>query len=66
MINTDDGQFLVKLARSAIETYLNDGRIINVPQDINPHLKEERGVFVTLHRDGELRGCIDFPNQLNP
>ena len=29
MINTDDGQFLVKLARSAIETYLNDGRIIN-------------------------------------
>ena len=44
MINTDDGQFLLKLARSAIETYLNDGRIINVPQDINPHLKR-KGVF---------------------
>ena len=66
MINTDDGQFLVKLARSAIETYVNDGRIINVPQDINPHLKEERGVFVTLHRDGELRGCIGFPEPIKP
>jgi uncharacterized protein len=24
------------------------------------HLNEPRGVFVTLHREGELRGCIGF------
>ncbi|HHY00370.1 MAG TPA: TIGR00296 family protein [Methanothermobacter sp.] len=66
MINTDDGQFLVKLARSAIETYLTDGKFLKVSNDINPNLKEEMGVFVTLYRDGELRGCIGFPEPIKP
>lgn len=66
MINEDDGEFLVKLARSSIETYLTDGRIIKVPNDINPVLKEEMGAFVTLHHDGELRGCIGYPEPVKP
>jgi AmmeMemoRadiSam system protein A len=27
---------------------------------------EKRGVFVTLHRDGELRGCIGYPLPMKP
>ncbi len=66
MISDDVGEFLVKLARSAIENYMEDGRIIKVPDDVNPILKEERGAFVTLHLDGELRGCIGYPEPVKP
>lgn len=66
MITDDDGQFLVKLARTAIETYLAKGDIIKPPEDTKPILKEDRGVFVTLHRNGELRGCIGYPEPVKP
>jgi uncharacterized protein len=66
MINEGDGAFLVKLARSAIETYLNSSKIIQVPEDINPILKEERGAFVTLTKNGDLRGCIGYPEPVKP
>ncbi len=66
MINNDDGDFLVKLARSAIETYVTSGRTVNIPEEINPILKEERGVFVTLNSNGELRGCIGYPQPVKP
>lgn len=66
MLSDDEGKFLVKLARSAIETYLTDGKIINVSEDVKPTLKEEMGAFVTLNRDGNLRGCIGYPEPVKP
>lgn len=48
---------LLGLARKSIETYLNTGRHLEVSeQDLI--LKQEMGAFVTLHKNGELRGCI--------
>jgi AMMECR1 domain-containing protein len=41
IISIEEGEFLVKLARKSIETYLKDGKVINVPDDVNPILKEE-------------------------
>ncbi len=49
---------LVKLARKTIETYLKEGKVISPPADISPEMKERAGVFVSLHRQGKLRGCI--------
>ncbi len=49
---------LVKLARDAVESYVRHGRILNPPQPLTPEMKERAGVFVSLHRHGELRGCI--------
>ena len=66
MISDEDGEFLVKLARNAIETYINDKKIINVPDDLNPILNEEMGAFVTLTRNGDLRGCIGYPEPVKP
>jgi uncharacterized protein (TIGR00296 family) len=66
MISDDEGEFLVKLARSAIETYLKNGQIIKVSEDVAPILKEERGAFVTLQRGGDLRGCIGYPEPVKP
>jgi uncharacterized protein (TIGR00296 family) len=61
IISKEEGEFLVKLGRRAIETYLKNGKVINVPEDVSSTLKEEMGAFVTLHRNGDLRGCIGYP-----
>ncbi|WP_209625110.1 TIGR00296 family protein [Methanobacterium petrolearium] len=66
MISKEEGEFLVKLARKSIETYLKEGKVINVPDDVNPILKEEMGAFVTLNLDGDLRGCIGYPEPVKP
>ena len=49
---------LVQLARKTIETYLKENKIIAPPAELTPEMKEKAGVFVSLHRQGELRGCI--------
>ncbi len=57
-----------KLARLTIEEYIRNGRMIDVPDDIPSELIENRaGVFVTLHKYGNLRGCIGtfIPTQKN-
>ncbi|MFH1386870.1 MAG: AmmeMemoRadiSam system protein A [bacterium] len=48
----------VALARRTIETYIKEGKIIKPPKELTPEMKEKAGVFVSLHRQGELRGCI--------
>ncbi len=52
---------LVELARKAIEEYVRRGRIIKPTKEIiesDPIMKERKGVFVSLKKHGELRGCI--------
>ncbi|MFC2091440.1 AmmeMemoRadiSam system protein A [Elusimicrobiota bacterium] len=48
---------LLKIARNTIESYIKFEKKIDVKVE-EFKLKEERGVFVTLHNDGQLRGCI--------
>jgi len=49
---------LVQLARKTIETYIKQGSVINPPAALIPEMKGRAGVFVSLHRQGQLRGCI--------
>jgi AmmeMemoRadiSam system protein A len=56
---------LLDLARAIIAKYLDSGER-GVPALAAPVFKEKHGVFVTLHRDGELRGCIGYPLPLKP
>jgi len=63
MLTAEEGAFLVKTARAAVEFHLL-GREPQSLTDASPSLKEERGVFVTLldHvNGGSLRGCIGIP-----
>lgn len=48
---------LLCLAREAIAQYLRDGSRAALPEGM-PALEAVCGAFVTLHRGGELRGCI--------
>jgi uncharacterized protein (TIGR00296 family) len=66
MLTQSEGDFLLKLARTAIESYVLDGKVIIAPRSPSPILKENMGVFVTLHINGELRGCIGYPEPVKP
>lgn len=52
-------EYLLKLARRTIEKFLTDKEIIVLNEDdLDSELKEHKGVFVTLKKNDELRGCI--------
>ena len=49
----------VQLARASLESYVRDGRQQELPADLPPELTQRRaGAFVSLKKDGRLRGCI--------
>lgn len=50
---------LAELAKSAVEIFVRDGKVIKIPGNIpRDYLDKNAGVFVTIKRDCELRGCI--------
>jgi len=50
---------LVQLAKSAVEYYLEKGGMIEVPPDFpEEYLTRKAGAFVTINKQGKLRGCI--------
>lgn len=61
MISDGEGAELVRLARRAVEAYLNESKMIDPPA-----AGDRAGVFVTLNyltrnKEEHLRGCIGFP-----
>jgi len=48
---------LVRLARQTVETYVKEGKTPE-PKELTPEMRERAGVFVSIHKFGELRGCI--------
>ncbi|MFP4111741.1 MAG: AmmeMemoRadiSam system protein B [Candidatus Woesearchaeota archaeon] len=58
-IKGDDRKFLIRLARNTIRSALDDTMPESPDEEnISDILKEKRGCFVTLEKDGNLRGCI--------
>jgi len=64
-LNDAEKEKLLTIARSTITAYLNgqDPPRLEVTE---PRLLEARGVFVTLHKKGMLRGCIGFIKPVMP
>ena len=48
---------IVKLAKETVENYIREGKIPK-PEELTPEMKERAGVFVSIHKHGQLRGCI--------
>lgn len=54
----DEGEY-VRLARISLEYRIIEGKRLPLPENLPPDLSERRaGVFVSLKKDGRLRGCI--------
>lgn len=49
----------VRLARNNIEMYIKTGKMMELPADLSEEMQKRRaGVFVSIKKDGMLRGCI--------
>ena len=62
-ITENQGKTLLKLARQTIATRLGlevpEKERIELERDLEQNVfQEDRGTFVTLHKHGQLRGCI--------
>jgi hypothetical protein len=52
-------KFITNLARRAVEEYIVSGKEVEVDEDELPEiLQQKAGVFVTLKKNGKLRGCM--------
>lgn len=63
-----DKKLLLSLARKSLVYFLEKRKVPELPDlniEINSRLEQQRAVFVTLKKDGNLRGCIGeiFPRQ---
>ncbi len=65
MISLDGGKKLIRLARESISCVFSK-KDIKVDKETKQKFSMYRGVFVTLNRDGMLRGCIGFPEPVYP
>lgn len=57
MLTDKERKALLNITRQTIEEYVREGKRPTF-EVAEPALKEKRGVFVTLHEGGSLRGCI--------
>jgi len=48
----------VRLARETLESYVISGKKPNLPDNLPDNLRERAGVFVSIKKNGQLRGCI--------
>jgi len=65
MLSEAEKTFLLQLARSSIVAALK-GKRAEVPADVPGELTKPSGAFVTLHKGGELRGCIGYIESVKP
>lgn len=55
----NEEKFITDLARTAVENYIVSGKETKIDEEKLPEiLKKEAGVFVTLKKNGKLRGCM--------
>ena len=54
----DEESEVVALARRAIAMYVAEGSVTDAPPLGDASLPPRAGAFVSLHREGQLRGCI--------
>jgi len=48
---------VVELAKKTVESYIREGKTPK-PRELTPEMRERAGVFVSLYKHGQLRGCI--------
>ncbi len=72
LIEKEEKKTLLDLAKYTVETYLKSGNLDKIKAqavekyDITENLKAKRGVFVTLRKKGDLRGCIGYIDPIKP
>lgn len=58
--------YLLKLARSSLKSAVNQKTFLSDTENVPELLKENRGCFVTLKKNRQLRGCIGYIEPIKP
>lgn len=61
-LSNEDGEILVKTARQVVTEYLRNGKKIELSPEFKSRFSYKSGIFVTLNKEENLRGCIGFPS----
>ncbi|MBM3313204.1 AmmeMemoRadiSam system protein A [candidate division WOR-3 bacterium] len=64
-LNEAEQKSLLQIARATLESHIRTGKSAE-PQPLTARLGEKRGAFVTLHKHGDLRGCIGYVEAVKP
>ena len=67
-LSLEEGGFLIRLARKAIEKFVSTLSPPSVPEEYPKALSNKKGVFVTIltYPNEELRGCIGIVYPIKP
>ncbi len=58
-IKEKDEDLYIRLAREAINNYINNHILMDIPDYVSEDMiNSKAGVFVSIHKEGKLRGCI--------
>ena len=66
MISDRAGEYLVNLSKETIKYFLETSKHMVKPTDYPIELDEPLGVFVTLNKKNNLRGCIGYAEPVKP
>lgn len=64
-LGIEEQRYLLKTARQAIERYFTESKVV-CSEPVSDILKQKRGVFVTINKNGRLRGCIGAHRAFEP
>ena len=57
---------LLQIARKSVESVVKENKLLELPLGLSPALMQDRGAFVTITKDGDLRGCIGYTSPVKP
>lgn len=65
-LNKDEQKELLSIAKQAVHTYVKEKKVIDLPEPKHEKLRQDRGAFVTLKINHQLRGCIGVTAPIKP
>lgn len=65
-LNESEQKELLRIAKIAVEKIVNSGKKYEFSEENLGSLIQDRGAFVTLNKNGQLRGCIGYTAPIQP
>ena len=65
-LTSSEKRQLLEIARKSAETAVREQKMYEIPTNLPASLMQDRGAFVTLKENGELRGCIGYTVAMQP
>ncbi|MGB9234156.1 MAG: AmmeMemoRadiSam system protein B [Terriglobales bacterium] len=65
-LTSSEKRQLLEIARKSVESVVREDKAYELPANLPATLMQDRGAFVTLKENGELRGCIGYTVAVQP